>query len=90
MTRATHDEILEILGEADDLAIERVWETGASRDQIAEALDDLEDERRFGDEPHLASSPVVLEVRAVLEEVLRDVWEGDERTPIPDPGQLQA
>jgi len=40
-------ELRELLGDADDLMIERVIDTGASLDEVVEALAGLEDERNF-------------------------------------------
>jgi len=72
MSAANQEEILELLGEVDDLIVERLMDTGASLDEIGEALDDLQDERRFAEERHVGSSERVLAVRAILEELLDD------------------
>jgi hypothetical protein len=75
MTTATHAQIVELLGDVDELYVKRLEDTGASLDEIGEALGDLEDEDRLGEPPRVASSPRVAEVRAILEELLD---EGDE------------
>jgi hypothetical protein len=80
MSAASHDDIVEILGDVDDLFVERIVDTGASIHEIAEALDDLEDERRFGEQHRVEASPRVAAVRAILEELLD---EGDEDTSWP-------
>jgi DNA-binding transcriptional MerR regulator len=73
----TRDDVLELLGDVDDLLVERVIDTGASIDEIGEALDSLEDESR-GLELHLDSSPRVTEVRAILAELV-EADEDEER-----------
>jgi hypothetical protein len=70
MARATFEEIVELLGDEriDEAFIERVANVGASIDEVGEAVDDLEYERRYG-EPREPSSPLVEEVRSILEEL---------------------
>jgi DNA-binding transcriptional MerR regulator len=70
MTTASHDEIVELLGDVDELMVKRIEDTGASIDEIGEALSDLQDEGVVG--RALASSPRVVEVRAILAEMLDD------------------
>lgn len=72
---ATATDVNRLLGEVDPLILERILATGATPDEIGEALLVAEDERGFGEEPHLPSSPRVAEVAAVLDEM--DVFEGD-------------
>ncbi len=72
---ATATDVNRLLGEVDPLVLERILATGATPDEIGEALRVVEDERGFGEEPHLPSSPRVAEVAAVLDEM--DVFEGD-------------
>jgi hypothetical protein len=73
MTHA--QEVSALLGDVDPLIIERVVETGASTDEIAEALSQL------SDEPFEArtapSSSRVVEVRAILAELLEDTDDED-------------
>jgi DNA-binding transcriptional MerR regulator len=71
MTTASYEQIVEVLGDVDPLFVRRVEDTGASIDEIGEALGDLEHERAGG-ERRLASSPRVAEVRAILEELFDD------------------
>ena len=71
-------EVSAILGEIDPLIIERVVDTGASIDEIAEALGELEDEAGFGDVRRVPSSSRVIEVRAILTELLDDEQDSDE------------
>ena len=71
MSSATYQEIQELIGDVDELLVERLVMTGASRDEINEALCSLQDEQRFGD-PHPATSPRVTEARVILEELLDD------------------
>jgi hypothetical protein len=65
---ATANDVSRLLGDIDPLVLERILETGATPDEIAEALRVVEDERGFGEVPHEPSSPRVAEVRAVLHE----------------------
>ncbi len=69
MTRATADEIADVLGDdIDEIFIERIAAVGASVDELGEAVDDLDYERRYG-EAREPSSRRVEEVRAILEEL---------------------
>jgi hypothetical protein len=66
---ASEDEVAELLGErADETIIERIVNTGASIEDVHEAFEDLEFEMRFGEE-RVAASPMVEEVRRILEEL---------------------
>jgi len=69
MTHATHTQIVELLGDVDELYIRRIEDTGASIDEIGEALGDLEDEERLGESPRAPSTGRVAEVRAILTEL---------------------
>jgi hypothetical protein len=72
MTNASADDIAELLGDrADDAIVERIASLGASVDEVAEALDDLEYELRFG-EPRIAASAKIEEIRQILEELPLD------------------
>jgi hypothetical protein len=77
---ATASDVSRLLGEVDPLILERILSTGATPDEIGEAVRVVEDEHGFGEQPHMPSSPRVAEVRAVLEElaVLGDELEEDE------------
>ncbi len=70
MNTATHAQIVELLGDVDDLFVKRIEDTGASLDEIGEALGDLESEDVLGEPPHIPSSPRVAEVRVILEELM--------------------
>ncbi|MBA3540530.1 MAG: hypothetical protein H0T79_13050 [Deltaproteobacteria bacterium] len=74
---ASREEVVELLGEVDDLIVERVLETGASVEEIAEALDTFQDEHQFGEQPHTPSSTRVVEVRSILSELPDDVADDD-------------
>jgi DNA-binding transcriptional MerR regulator len=78
MTTASYEQIVELLGDADPLYVKRIEETGASLDEIGEALSDLEDERS-GQARRIASSGRVLEVRAILDELLDEPEDEDGR-----------
>jgi hypothetical protein len=69
---ATREDVQSILGDLDDLVIERVLATGATSEEIAEALASLDDAQRSGDQPHLPTSGTVVEVRAILQELAAD------------------
>jgi len=70
MTHATHTQIVDLLGDVDDLFVKRIEDTGASLDEIGEALGDLENEDVLGEPPRIPSSPRVAEVRAIIEELM--------------------
>ena len=77
---ATPNDVNRLLGDVNPLVLERILETGATPDEIAEALVVVEEERGFGEESREASSSRVVEVRAVLQEmsVLESDIEPDE------------
>ena len=66
---ATAADVNRVLGDVDPLIVERILETGASADEIGEALRETMDERGFGEEAREPSSSRVAEVRAVLYEL---------------------
>jgi hypothetical protein len=73
---ASYEEIAQLLGDADEPAIEptdeatinRIRDTGASAAEIAEALAQRGGVAREGEEPPSPSSPRVAAVRAILDE----------------------
>jgi DNA-binding transcriptional MerR regulator len=78
MTTASYEQIVEVLGDVDPLFVKRLEDTGASLDEIGEALGDLEDDRAGGAR-RIASSTRVAEVRAILEELFDDPEDDDGR-----------
>jgi hypothetical protein len=76
MTTASYQQIVELLGDVDPLFVKRIEDTGASVEEIGEALSDVESER-FGGERRMVSSPRVGEVRAILDDMLDDPEEED-------------
>lgn len=76
MSTVSHDDIVGLLGDIDDLLAERLVETGASLDEILEAWGDLQADRRLGEPRVHALSPRVTEVRSILAEVSDDI-DGD-------------
>lgn len=72
---ATANDVSSLLGDVDPLAVERILSTGATADEIVEALRGAEDEIGFGEESHDPSSPAVAEVRAALYELA--ILDGD-------------
>jgi hypothetical protein len=70
MTIASAEEIAELLGErADESVVERVAVLSVSLDEVAEAVDDLDYEARYG-EPRLATTAKIDEIRQILEELV--------------------
>jgi hypothetical protein len=67
-TIATSANVTELLGEIDPITMERLLATGASADEIAEAVVEVEDEDAFGEAHRVPSTPRVAQVRAILEE----------------------
>ena len=78
MTAANLEEIVALIGDVDELIVERLVNTGASVDEISEALDAIQDEQRFGEEPRIDSSPRVTEAREILGELLGESGDEDE------------
>ena len=68
MSIATYADVIGLVGEIDDLFVERIVETGASPAEVAQALNKIEDERGFGDQARIEDSARVAAVRAILEE----------------------
>jgi hypothetical protein len=64
---ASREEVAELLGDLDKSYVDRVLATGASLDEIGEAIDDLEG--KFPESRHVPSSTRTAEVHKVLEEV---------------------
>jgi DNA-binding transcriptional MerR regulator len=81
MNAASYQEIAAVLGDVDDLIVQRIADTGASLDEIGEALDQLEDQLQWGEEERMPTSPRVAQVRSILEELVDDLADEDyERT----------
>lgn len=72
MQSATASEIIGVLGEVESLTLEKLLATGASVDEIGNAIAAIEDEDSFGEERHAPSSQREAEVRAILEELVFD------------------
>ena len=70
-----------MLGEIDELIIERIVDTGATLEEIAEALDSFEHEEELDEPPHVPSSANVSEVRAILVEAANEEAEEEEGLP---------
>jgi hypothetical protein len=69
MATASANEVAELLGDrADDAIVERILGFGASIDEVAEAIRDVEFQREYGEERE-PSSEKVDELRVMLEEV---------------------
>ena len=65
---ASADDVHRVIGDIDPVLVERIVLTGASCQEIAEAVRELEDERGFGEMHHVGSSTRVAEVRAILDD----------------------
>jgi hypothetical protein len=65
---ASREEIAELLGEVDESYIDRVSDTGASVDEIGEAIDLVDDEQIMP--RRIPSSISVAAVQRILEELL--------------------
>lgn len=65
---ATAADLADLLGELDPLVVEELLATGATFDEVAEAVSAIEDEDTLGEVHHEPSSPRAAEVRAILEE----------------------
>lgn len=63
----TAEELSGLLGETDPAALERILETGASFDEVAEALGAIEDEDASAELHHAPSSERAAQVREILE-----------------------
>jgi hypothetical protein len=72
MTRpcVSREELVDLLGEAPipERTLTRIVETGATFDEVGEAIDDLERERKLG-ERRIPASLEVAAVREILEEL---------------------
>jgi hypothetical protein len=75
---ATRNDIVRRLGEIDPLTIARILAIAPTIDELGQAVDLMEDELGFADEPRTPSSARVANVRAVLSEIV-----ADERAPDP-------
>ena len=65
-TSATAGQLQGLLGDVDPIAVERILATGATEDEVREALAALDDEDSFGELSELPISPKVAEVRELL------------------------
>lgn len=74
---AKAEDVQRVIGEVDPVICERILATGATADEIAEAVRELEDERGFGETHHVPSSPRVTEVVSILDDfyILEDTSE---------------
>ena len=75
---ASATDVSRLLGDVDPIVVERIVGTGASLDEIGEALREEIDEISF-DESHVPSSPRVTEVRRLIEELV--LYEPDDDEP---------
>jgi hypothetical protein len=75
---ATSLEIYRLLGEVDPFVVERILEVGATLDEVAEAVRAAQDDETSGDAPPVPSSPRVVEVRHILDDVLAMEWDEDD------------
>jgi len=73
--RASADDLVDLLGELAPLTLEKLLATGATIDEVAEAVSAIEDEDSFGEVHHAPSSPREAEVRAILEDLMFESFE---------------
>jgi hypothetical protein len=71
---ATASDVYRLLGDIDPIIAERIVETGATSDEIGEALARVEDEIGFGEESH---EPATSRVNDVIS-ALRDLFDEEE------------
>jgi hypothetical protein len=72
MRAATTDEIADLLGDrAEEVLVDRIADLGVSLDEVAEALEDFEHQREYGEERE-PSSPRIEDIRMVLEELVEE------------------
>ena len=78
-TPASHAQLRTLLGEAmDELTLDRIVETGATADDVAEALGYLESDE-IGEPPaRPLISAAAYEVRAILADALRDANDAED------------
>jgi len=78
-TRLTREDLTRLVGEVDDLLAADVLATGASVEELAEAVRDLERETVAGETAPPASTPRVAALRGLLEGPLAgDRWADDD------------
>jgi hypothetical protein len=75
---ASASEIVDLLGELEPLTLEKLVATGATIDEVAEAISAIEDEDAFGEVHHAPSTPREAEVRAILEDLVFEDFEDRE------------
>ena len=72
---ASAAELIGLLGELEPLTLEKILATGATIDEVAEAVNAIEDEDSFGELRHPPSSSKEAEVRAILEDLVFENFE---------------
>lgn len=80
MTTPTSSDIERMLGEVDDLTVDQILATGASLEDIEEAIFEVDDERSLGTS-RPPSNDIVAAVRAIVEDVFdRNEFQDDDPT----------
>lgn len=69
------EEVVDMLGQVDPGIVDRIVATGATADEVGEALDDLDHERRFG-ERRIPATCRVAELRSILDDLGREASPG--------------
>lgn len=72
---ASSSELVDLLGELEPLTLQQLLATGASIDEVAEAVSAIEDEDAFGEIHHPPSSSREAAVRAILEALVLENFE---------------
>jgi tRNA(Ser,Leu) C12 N-acetylase TAN1 len=68
-------EIVSLLGQVEPLTLDQLLATGATIDEIAEAVSAIEDEEAVGEEHHAPTTAREAEVRAILEDLMFESFE---------------
>lgn len=68
-------EIVGLLGRVEPLTLDQLLATGATIDEIAEAVSAIEDEEAVGEQHHAPSTAREAEVRAILEDLMFESFE---------------
>ncbi len=74
---ATATDVTRLLGEVQPLAVARILEIAPTRDELDEAVREIEDELGFGEEPRTPSSARVACVRTVIADLVKSEQDQD-------------
>jgi hypothetical protein len=80
MTRMTRQEVLEVLGELDELMVSRLIATGADTSTLLATLRGVEHEVRYGERLEPIHTPEADQVREILYELLDEEITAEQAT----------